>query len=249
MADTLILRAARERERELGRRLARDVRDARRDRGVSQRALAAAAGLDQALLSRIESGEVTPSLHSLTALATALGMQPSVRLFPAVGPRIHDRVSAPITDALLSIAHPRWRPRLEVFVTRPARGVIDIVLAEAQGPDVVATEVQGQLRRVEQQLRWAGQKADSLPSANGWPWTAGPPRIARLLVLRSTPDTRALARSLPELFRAAYPAAEADAHLALTTDGSPWPGNALLWAEVAGGRARILDGPPRSSGR
>ena len=118
-------------------------------------------------MSRIEAGLIEPSLETLTALATALGVEPSLRLFPAAGPRIHDRVSAPITDALLTAAHARWRPRLEVAVTRPARGVIDIVLSEQ--PDVVATEVQGQLRRVEQQIRRAGEKADSLPSASGWP--------------------------------------------------------------------------------
>ena len=43
------------------------------------------------------------------------------------------------------------------------RGVIDAVLSDARACEVVATEVHGQLQRVEQQLRWAGQKADSLP--------------------------------------------------------------------------------------
>ncbi len=247
MADTLILRAARERRRHLVRNLSDELRRARLDRGVSQRALAAAAGIDHALLSRIEAGDSTPTLATLVALATALGLEPSIRLFPATGPRIHDRVSAPVTDALLLIAHPRWAPRLEVAVTRPDRGVIDVVLSSRD--DIVATEVQGQVRRVEQQLRWAGQKADALPSAIGWPWGAERPRVSRLLVLRSTSDTRALVRGLPELFRRAYPAIEAEAFAALVHDGRPWPGHALLWAEVAGGRARILDGAPRAAGR
>ncbi len=247
MADTLILRAARERRRHLVRNLSDELRRARLDRGVSQRALSAAAGIDHALLSRIEAGDSTPTLATLTALATALGLEPSIKLFPARGPRIHDRVSAPITDALLSIAQPRWAPRLEVGVTRPDRGVIDVVLTSRD--DIVATEVLGQLRRVEQQLRWAGQKADSLPSATGWPWGAERPCISRLLVLRSTADTRALARGLPELFRAAYPVPEPAAFQALTTERVPWPGHALLWAEVSGANARILDGAPRASGR
>lgn len=245
MADTLIARAARERHRQLAHRLAGDLRSARLDRGVSQRALAAAAGIDQSVLSQIEGGRREPSLAVLTAIATALGMEPSLRLFPTVGPRIHDRVSAPITDALLGLAHRRWAPRLEVSVLAPAKGVIDVVLSDRHASDVVATEVQGQLRRVEQQLRWASLKADSLPSARGWPWTSGSPRIGRLLVLRSTAETRALVSGLPDLFRAAYPAAEADAYRALTSPDAPWPGNAMLWAEVAGNRARVFDGPPR----
>ena len=217
------------------------------ERGVSQRALATAASIDHGDLSRIEAGRKIPSLAMLTALAAALGMEPSVKLFPAVGPRIHDRVSAPITDALLAIAHPRWVPRPEVGVTRPDRGVIDIVLTNRD--DVVATEVQGQLRRVEQQLRWAGQKADSLPSAVGWSWGAVRPHVSRLLVLRSTSETRAIVRGLPEVFRVAYPAAEPEAFRILTSTQGPWPGDALLWAEVRAGRGRILDGAPRSAGR
>ncbi|HEY5628019.1 MAG TPA: helix-turn-helix transcriptional regulator [Candidatus Limnocylindrales bacterium] len=201
------------------------------------------------MLSRIEAGTDTPTVATLVAIATALGMEPSIKLFPATGPRVHDRVSAPITDALLGVAHPRWSRRLEVAVTRPDRGVIDVVLTDADAGDVVATEIQGQLRRVEQQLRWAGQKADSLPSASGWPWGVRRPTIARLLVLRSTAETRALVRSLPELFRAAYPVSEEDAWRALTSAGGRWPGNAMLWAEATGRSARILDGPPRASGR
>lgn len=249
MAETLILRAAHERHRELTHRLAGELRQARLERGVSQRALAAAAGLDHADLSRIEAGRKQPSLRALTALATALGMEASIRLFPTVGPRIHDRVSAPITDALLGLAHPRWGPKLEVFVLKPARGVIDLVFADRRASDVVASEVQGELRRVEQQLRWAAQKADSLPSAAGWPWTNGPPRISRLLVLRSTATNRALVRDLPDLFRAAYPVSETGAWQALTSRDLPWPGNALLWAESTGCTARILDGAPRGTGR
>lgn len=184
MADTLIQRAARERHRRLAIALAQELRELRLKRGISQRQLAAAAGIDHSTLSRIEAGLIEPSYETLFLIATALGVEPSVRLFPATGPRIHDKVSAPMTNALLAVKHERWRPRLEVSVTRPARGVIDLVLSEQR--DVVATEIQGQLRRVEEQLRRAGEKADSLSSARGWPWTEAPPRIGRLLVLRST---------------------------------------------------------------
>ena len=114
----------------------------------------------------------------------------------------------------------------------------------------MATEVQGQLRRVEQQLRWAGVKADSLPSASGWPWVDGAtPRIHRLLVLRSTAATREIVRSLPEVFCAAYPIREHDAYEALTNPAKPWPGSAMLWADLDGKTARIMEGLPRGVGR
>lgn len=249
MAESLIRRAIEERRRHVAHMLAVALREARLDRGVSQRALAAAAGIDRGSVARIEREEQAPSVADLVAIATALGMEPSIRLFPATGPRIHDRVSAPITDALLAVAHARWGRHLEVGVTKPDRGVIDLVLSDAKRGDIVATEIQGQLRRVEQQLRWAGQKADSLASAVGWPWGVREPRVSHLLVLRSTSETRALVRGLPELFRAAYPVPESVSFAALSATDERWPGNALLWAEVVAGRARILDGAPRGMGR
>ena len=70
-------------------------------------------------------------------------------------------------------------------------------------------------------------------------------RVNRLLVLRSTPGTRDLARRFSETLRAAYPARAADALAAIETPDRPWPGAALLWAEVDSRGARILGGPPR----
>ena len=245
MADTLILRTARDRYRDFAHTLASDVKNARLDRGVSQRALATAAGVDPSVLCLIETGKRAPSLRVLVALATALGMDTSLRLYPTTGPRIYDHTQSPILNALIGIAHEDWRRRLEVGVNRPARGVIDTVFHDPWCRDVVATEVQGQLRRVEQQLRWAGLKADSLPSASGWPWVVGAtPRIHRLLVLRSTGATREIVRSLPEVFRAAYPVPEREAYEALTHAAKPWPGNGMLWADLDGKTARILEGPP-----
>jgi transcriptional regulator with XRE-family HTH domain len=249
VADTLITRAARERHSEMLHQVSKDLKQARLAAGVSQHDLATAARIAQSYVSKVEAGAGMPRLEVLVAMATALGMEPSLKLFPATGPRIRDRVSAPITDALLAVAHQRWGRRLEVAVTRPDRGVIDLVLTDARTGDIVATEVQGQLRRVEEQLRWAGQKADSLPSAVGWPWGVHRPRVSRLLVLRSTTETRALVRGLPDLFRSAYPVSEEAAWRALTSARDPWPGNAMLWAEATGGRARILEGAPRASGR
>lgn len=249
MADTTLLRTARHRHRDLVHALAADLRRARLDRGLSQRAVAEAAGVDPSLLSRIEGGAREPSLQTLVALATALGTEPSVRLYATDGPRIFDRTQAQILEALLRSAHPRWRVALEVAVSRPSRGVIDAVLHDPDLGDVVATEIQGQLRRAEQQVRWSGMKADALPSARAWPWgIRGEPRVHRLLVLRSSETTRGVVRALPELFRAAYPIPEAEAYHALTT-GTAWPGDAILWADVDAGRTRLLRHAPRGTRR
>ena len=173
----------------------------------------------------------------------SLGADLSVRLYPNTGPIVRDHIQARMVEELLRIAHPRWRRMTEVPVYKPARGRIDVVLHDPQPAEVVATEVHSQMRRLEQQLGWARMKAESLPSADFWRFVDSP-TIGQLLVIRSTRATRELARRFEATLRAAYPAPVADAIAALVGTG-PWPGNALLWADVTGDAVRVLDRPPR----
>ncbi len=56
---------------------------------------------------------------------------------------------------------------------------------------------------------------------------------------------RELVRTFEASLGAAYPARVWDIHQALTTAAVPWPGAGIIWADVTGGRARILERPPR----
>jgi transcriptional regulator with XRE-family HTH domain len=235
------------RAEELRRGIGTQVRTLREDAAVSQRRLSAEIGLNQGHLSRIESGEAEASLATLTAIGDALGADLSVRLMPSTGPRIRDRVQAWMAEALLDAVDPSWHKLVEVAVRRPARGYIDVVLVRNPGP-IVAVELHSELRRLEQHLRWASDKAASLPSAEAWTFlTDGAERreVSRLLVLRSTRSNRELARSYPTTLAAAYPARTADAAAAHTQPDVAWPGPAVVWAEVDARRARILPQPPR----
>ena len=222
-----------------------EIRRMRLDAGLSQRELAGRAAIDHAHLSVIERGLREPSLAVVVAIADALGGTASVRLYPGTGPRLRDPIQARITDALVRILHARWTPMLEVPVHRPARGVIDLVAHDQAAAIVIAIEVQSEIRRLEQQTRWSNQKAEALPSADFWRFTHPPPRIERLLVLRSTRANRDLAVRFAATLAVAYPARAEDAYLALTTPAAPWPGAALIWATVEHDEARILDRPPR----
>ena len=212
----------------------------RNDAGRSQAEIAGAAGVSQAHLSTIESGNAEPSIKALLAVATALGADLSLRLFPGSGPRIRDHLQVAIGEVLLAILHPRWHRSPEVAVYRPIRGVIDLVLDDQPGRTLVATEIQSQLRRVEQQLRWSVQKADALAAMPEYQGRT----TSRLLVLRNTVATREVVRSASATLAAAFPGRAADALASLRTD-APWPGPALLWAIVESGSARLMDGPPR----
>lgn len=174
MGSTMLERTIAERQRLLRRAVAEGLHMVRLDEGLSLRQGGAASGLHASHLPRIEAGERQPSLDSLVALATAMGHDVWIRLYPGSGPRVRDHISVRMIEALLASLHSRWIPRLEVAVYRPVRGVIDIVLQDRERGDVVAGEGHSVVHSVERQVRWAGQKADALVSARGWPWSDRP---------------------------------------------------------------------------
>jgi transcriptional regulator with XRE-family HTH domain len=221
------------------RGLSDDVRRLREDAGATRRQLASAAGIDDAYLGRIEDGNERPSIDTYAKLAIALGSDLSARLYPNTGPALRDRHQARILEALIGILHPRWKTYPEVAVRRPSRGWIDMVLHEQRAGDVVATEIQSDLRRLEQLLRWFPEKVASLPSWEGWAQLGVVATTSQLLVVRSTRATRTIGREFERQLAAAYPAHPADA-LAALTRSAPWPGAALIWAEIERDRVRFI---------
>lgn len=249
MGETRLERLIRRRQDELRGALAAELRRVLETEGLSLRALGRAVGVDASHLSRVLAGSVAISHDVLVAVATGLGYDVSIRLFESVGPRVRDRIQVRLIETLLAALHERWLARLEVAVYRPVRGVIDLVLQDRETWNLVAGKGHEELRSVEQQLRWAGQKADALPSAKGWPWTGAValPAVGRLLVLRSCAANHRLVASLPETFRAAYPDSTEAAVDALRRGDRPWPGAAILWVSIDGSATRLLDGTPRAA--
>lgn len=229
MSTTNLERGARRTATELHRRLGIDVAHLRHDAGIKLAELARGSGVDPGFLCRIEQGTEHPTLETYARLAAALGADLSVRLYPNTGPTIRDRNQAPILEALLTALHPRWRAYPEIAVRRPSRGWIDVGLHDARGRIVVATEIQSELRRLEQLIRWSAEKAASLPSWDRWSHLGEPPAISQLLIIRDTSTTRGIAREFRRTLQAAYPAHPEDAVAALA-GVVPWPGPALLWA-------------------
>lgn len=240
MASQKFLAETQRRATRIHRALGDDVRRLRDDTGVARAALAAAAGVDLAYLCRIEDGRERPTIDVLVRLAMVLGADLSTRIYPNTGPTIRDRHQARILEALLAQLHSRWRPFPEVVVRSPSRGWVDLVLQDARAELVVATEIQSDLRRLEQLLRWFPEKVASLPSWEGWAHLGSVATTSQLLIVRSTRATRAIGREFERQLAAAYPAHPADAIAALTGTAAPWPGAALVWAEIERDRVRFI---------
>jgi transcriptional regulator with XRE-family HTH domain len=120
------LRELRRRQHFLGHRVGREILDLRTEANVTQTALAAGAGIDQAHLSRIERGLVRPSLDTLVAIAASLGGDVGVKIFPGSGPRILDRFQAPMVDCMIRALRPSFPcpERTESSIWRSARGLV-----------------------------------------------------------------------------------------------------------------------------
>jgi transcriptional regulator with XRE-family HTH domain len=226
-----------------------NLRHLREDAGLSKSAVAAIAGIDRTYMTEVEDGDPGVSLEVLERVAAAVGADLSLRVFPNTGPPIRDRFQAPMIEALLRAISPAWDRHLEVGVHRPVRGVIDLVLAIAGLGRIVTVEAHSELRRLEQQLRWAAEKSEALPSAALWPALTRTGVVvavpARVLLLRSTSTTRRLATEFATTLAAAYPASPGEVLAALADPTRSWPGNGLLWARVEGPQATILSGVPR----
>jgi transcriptional regulator with XRE-family HTH domain len=233
------LAVARRKADRIHRSLGDDVRRFREDAGASRRQLAELAGIDHSYLRRIEDGRARASINTYAKLADALSSDLSARLYPNTGPAKRDRHQARILEALLSELHPEWKAYAEVAVRHPSRGWIDAVLHAERGGDVVAVEIQSNLRRVEQLLRWFPEKVASLPSWEGWAQLGETRAVSQLLIVRSTKATRLKGREFRRQLVAAYPVHPADAIYALT-GRTRWPGPAMLWAEIEPRRVRFI---------
>ncbi|HEX5828267.1 MAG TPA: helix-turn-helix transcriptional regulator [Candidatus Limnocylindrales bacterium] len=200
--------------------------------------LARASGLDDGYLSRVLRGTASPSVDRWARIAVPLGLDLPMRLYQNTGPRVRDRFAAPMLEAILRDAHPRWARDIEVGVHQPARGWIDLGLHDPVAPVFVAGELQSELRRLEQLVRWQEEKAESVPSWEGWTHLGSPP-VSRLLVVRRTRATREVAAAFARQLRTAYPAHPDDALAALAGTG-PVAGRGAC---LDGSRAR--EGPRR----
>lgn len=227
------------RERLLRVHIGQQIAELRSEAGVSQAKLAMAADIDPAHLSRIEHGLTGASVETLDRIAAGLGAELGVRLFPAAGPRLRDRFQAPMVEAVVRTLDPRWFASPELPVPR-ARGYIDLAIGLRVGSTGIACEAQSELRSIDQILHRLREKA--LPLADlGLVGS----EVSMLLLVRSTKQTRDVTRLYVATLSEAFPAPTGQAIEALTTGDRPWPGPALLWVRVEGGRGELLPRPPR----
>jgi transcriptional regulator with XRE-family HTH domain len=190
------------------------VRDARLARGLSQRAVASAAAVQQARLSRIERGLVDGArVVELSRILATVGLELSVRAFPG-GDALRDAAHLELIYRLIRRLPEgtRWRTEVPVSGSRDRRSW-DLVIYLSPA---VAVEAENRVRDVQDlERRISLKKRDS-----------GATRV--ILLLRDTRWNRRVIALHGDRLRAAFPIPAADALAALAAGRDPGGDSVVL---------------------
>lgn len=145
------------------RALGRELAEARRSVGLSQRTVAATARLNQSRVSRTERGErPSPRLDELSAHGAALGLRVVVKAYP-VGSPVRDAPQLRLLVRFRPIVHPTYKWQSEAPVAGP--GDLRAWDAKLDGPARIGVDaethlgdVQALQRRTE--LKWRDSGVD-----------------------------------------------------------------------------------------
>ena len=208
--------AGRARARYLATAFGRELRIARMTAGLSQHRLATLAGASQTEVSKAERGLLDVSLEARCRLAAACGHELGWRLYPVATVRLRDSGQLALAQAIVSAAHPSWRPRLEVPVAPGDLRAADLVLT---GPtEIIHIEIERALVDFQAQLRSAQLKREPLAAQDHRP-------IRLVIAVPDAPTSRARLAPFTQLTTQTMPAS-----------------SGAIWRAIRGGEALSSDG-------
>ncbi len=175
----------------ISQRVGAAVKNARLDRGWTQKRLAIEARLPQTAVSELERGiHAGLSLDRVEAICTALGAElvVDVRALRVIG-RLDQRDpahAASVSAVRRLLEHAGWRTMTEVEITSGrAQGFIDLLAFDPQTQRALVIEVKTELRDVgalERQVGWYVREARAAAHRLGW----RPRAVSALVALLAT---------------------------------------------------------------
>jgi transcriptional regulator with XRE-family HTH domain len=220
-------------------RLGDEVRSARRRRRLSQRALAARAGVGQATVSRLERGRGGGlTLDAWQRIALALGRDLEVRLSRGPIAEPADAGHLAVQELILRLAAKAgFHGRFEM-ATRPADPArsADIGLRDDHRRRLVLVEAWNTFADLGAAGRSTDRKvaeAEQLAVATG---QGQPYSVHSCWVVRATARNRALVARYPAIFATRFPGSSLGWVRALTQGTEPPSQLGLVWCDVAASR-------------
>lgn len=213
-----VRRTADRRARQQAEYLAREVLAARAQLGRSQREVARRGGVSPASVRRVESGDPHVQFDTQCAVASAVGLDAVLRLYPSRPVSLRDSGQLGIAQMLVEVVHPAWQPKLEVPAGDHGEAV-DIGLFGST--EILAVEIDRLLVSFEETYRRNQRKRDHLAARHQRP-------VRLVMVVQDTPRNRESVEPHMELVRHALPAGSREV-LAALRSGSPLSRDGLLW--------------------
>ncbi len=207
-------------------RFAEEFRGIRLRAGVSQAAVARAIGVTRSVVCRIERGDPSVSHLIRARAASALGAEFRMAIYPQDAPLIHDAVHARLVERILALRHREWRAVVESPVPGPGRRSSDIRLD--RGTTAVLIEVESRVQAFEAVIRECAGKRAAVAAV-----AAPAHHVHVVLALPPTRHHRALVTAHPEIVATAFPASSMSIMRALRDPLIEWPGDGILWCQVA----------------
>lgn len=200
------------------RRIGEEILRAQAAYGLSSRQVARLAGVAVSTVRRIHAGDGGVQAHTLCAIATAVGLQVSLRAFEHRTPSLRDTGQAEIVDAIRMTAHPSLRSAVEVSAGEHGRSA-DLVLF---GPDeILHIEVERLILDFQAQFRSAVRKREHLDSVHARP-------VRLVMAVEDRVRNRSLVEGHVALLRSTLPAGSRAVLRAVRT-GQPLGTDGLLW--------------------
>ncbi len=150
------------------RALGQALRAARRERGLTVEALAAAAGVSSGLISQLERGQGNPAFLTLRRLAEALGLPVAhfVQGPPSSGMLVRadqrKRLHLPDADLVYELLTPSLQGKLEVLITQIPPGWTNVLKPFAHEGEECIHLLEGTLEVTVGETRFVLEEGDSL---------------------------------------------------------------------------------------
>jgi transcriptional regulator with XRE-family HTH domain len=201
------------------KRIGSEIETSRRAIAASIETTARRAGVAPSTVVRVLHGDGGAHLDTLYAVATAVGLRPSIKLYPSKPPSLRDTGQLHIAQYLMSQAHPSLKPMLELPVADPFGRAVDLVFIGRT--EIVACEIERSPADFQASKRRAALKRDALQAIHQRP-------VRLVLAIEDTRRNRELLAPYAELIRADLPATPATVMRRLRS-GEPLGQDGILW--------------------
>ncbi|HET7581704.1 MAG TPA: helix-turn-helix transcriptional regulator [Candidatus Limnocylindria bacterium] len=216
----------------LARRFGAELRIARLNAGLTQRQLAARAGVTQQFVSLAERGVIGIGLDVRCALVSATGHELGWRLYPTSTVSLRDSGQLAVAQVIIGVLPAESTARLEVPVAPGDLRAADLLVTTPS--ELVHVEIERWLVDFQAQVRAAQLKREALARGSGRP-------VRLVIAIPDSARARAELASIPDVIRSSFPIPSRDVARALRS-GGPLGGDGLLFVRTGGRNGRAHSG-------